>query len=102
MTGFIFASLEKMFVLPVRPGLLVPDPEGVQHLVLNSSCTETATPLKIQHLPATYHSYVGETSRAAACDGHIVGLGGPGDPPDASSSSGVEIGCTLVNVIPLT
>ena len=91
----------KIMVIPVRSGLLMPDSKSMQHLVLNSSCTETAWPLKIQHLPSTIHSNVGKTSRAAACDGHITWLRGPRHPSDAPACPGVEVGCCLVYGIPL-
>ena len=89
-------------VLPVRSGLFMPDSKCVQHLMLNSSCAEAAGPLKIQHLPSAVRPHVGKTARAAARDGHIIGLRGPRNPPDAPACSGVEVGCPLVDGIPLT
>ena len=92
----------RFIVIPIRPGLLMPDPKSRQHLVLNSTWTKAATPLKIQHLPATYSSHISKAARVIACDGHIAGLWAPGDPLDAPTSSGVKIGCTLVDGTPLT
>ena len=85
---------------PVWSRLLMPGPEGVQHLMLHDPCRNTPRPLEVQLLLAdTQPSNIRPASRAGPFDVHKVGLSCPWHPFHTSIGSRFENWCSILDDI---